>query len=87
MQKILNIATTNNITALLAGLKDPKFIFDDFPRNLDSWNEWTRIMDGFCDLRFVVLLECGEGVCVYFSSFFLLSQRTNEGSSERWDLT
>jgi UMP-CMP kinase len=40
------------------------FLIDGFPRNEDNYDGWLRHMDGVADVKFVLLLECPEEVCL-----------------------
>lgn len=44
--------------------KDGKsqFLIDGFPRNEDNLEGWNEVMDGVCDVRFVLFLDCPEQV-------------------------
>lgn len=40
------------------------FLIDGFPRNKDNLDGWTRKMAAKVNLQFVLVLSCGEEMCV-----------------------
>ena len=43
-----------------AGGASKKFLIDGFPRNEDNYQGWNKVMGSFCDVKFVLFLDCEE---------------------------
>ena len=43
-----------------AGGPKKKFLIDGFPRNQDNYEGWNKVMGDYCDVKFVLFLDCEE---------------------------
>ncbi|XP_062507349.1 UMP-CMP kinase-like [Corticium candelabrum] len=41
-----------------------RFVIDGFPRNENNYEGWEKHMNGAADLKFVLLLDCPDDVCL-----------------------
>lgn len=46
--------------AIAATVPKNRFLVDGFPRNEDNLHGWTKVMEGFANVKFVLFMDCDE---------------------------